>query len=396
MSRDAVLLVILVLALVAVGAVMLYSATAVTAEKSAKFQDGSYFLKRQLLWAFLGVGAMIVAARVPYRMWDRWRLTILLGSIILLCLVFVPGVGAEINRARRWIRAGSWFLQPSEAAKVGIAVFLAGFAAADPERLRRFFRGFVPACLTLAAVCGLILVEPDIGTAFFVALVMGLMLFLAGVRMAHVLPIALAGALLVGYYALTHTEHFQARWESYWHPERDPLGKGHQPLQSKMALGAGHWTGVGLGSGTSKLYYLPEVHSDFIFAVIGEELGFVGAVAVLLLYLAFGAVGYRIMRRAPDRFGALLSFALTTYIILQAAMNVAVVTVCVPTKGIPLPFVSAGGSSLLFAMAGVGMLVSVSNASERGECREGESGSCSPAAAPAATSFPASPSPNLP
>ncbi len=194
---------------------------------------------------------------------------------------------------------------------------------------------------------------------------------------------------LASYYAMTRTEHVRARLEAWLHPELDPLGKGHQILQSLMALGSGGWLGEGLGRGTAKLYFLPEAHSDFIFPVIGEELGFAGTTVVLMLYAALGAFGLRIMHRAKDRFGFLLAFSLTTYIILQAAMNVAVVTAAMPTKGIPLPFVSAGGSSVLFTLAGVGMLVSVANASEaseRGTCPEGESASCSPAAAPAATS----------
>jgi cell division protein FtsW len=180
-----------------------------------------------------------------------------------------------------------------------------------------------------------------------------------------------------------------ARLDTWWHPEHDPQGKGHQILQSMMALGSGGWMGQGLGRGTAKLYFLPEAHSDFIFPVLGEELGFVGTTCVVLLYVALGFAGYAIMHRAKDRFGFLLAFSLTTYIILQAAMNVAVVTAAIPTKGIPLPFVSAGGSSVLFTLAGVGMLVNIANASERGTCPEGDVVSCSPAAAPAVTSSPA-------
>ncbi|HVR82870.1 MAG TPA: FtsW/RodA/SpoVE family cell cycle protein, partial [Planctomycetota bacterium] len=175
----------------------------------------------------------------------------------------------------------------------------------------------------------------------------------------------------------------------YFHPEHDPRGKGHQILQSLLALGSGGWWGEGLGRGTAKLYFLPEAHSDFIFPVLGEELGFAGTASVVLLYAALGFAGFAIMRRAKDRFGFLLAFSLTTYIILQAAMNVAVVTAAIPTKGIPLPFVSAGGSSVLFTLAGVGMLVNIANASERGTCPQGDAVSCSPAAAPAATSSPA-------
>lgn len=389
MSRDAVVLLVLVLALFAFGLVMLYSATAVSAERSPRFQDDAHFLKKQLLWVMLSVAAMIVVGRVPYPLWAKWRLPILLLSVIALALVFVPGVGAQLNGARRWIRAGGQFVQPSEAAKIGIAVFLCGFAAADPERLKSFFRGFLPSLAVLGFVCSMILIEPDIGTAVFVAAVMTLTLVVAGVRLAHLAPSMLAAGAAGAWYAMTHTAHFMARIGTWRHPELDPQGRGHQITQSLIALGSGGWTGVGLGQGTSKLYFLPEAHSDFIFPVIGEELGFLGAAAMILLYMAIGVVGYRIMRRCPDRFGSLLSFAITTYIILQAAMNVAVVTALVPTKGIPLPFVSAGGSSVLFTMVGVGILVNIANASEGGKWPEGDIASCSPGAAPAATSSPA-------
>jgi cell division protein FtsW len=232
----------------------------------------------------------------------------------------------------------------------------------------------------------MIIVEPDVGTAVFVAAVMTTMLIVAGVRAVHLVPCIVVAGSLAAYYAMTHTEHVRARLEAWLHPERDPLGKGHQILQSLMALGSGGWLGDGIGRGTAKLYFLPEAHSDFIFPVIGEELGFVGTLAILLMYAGLGAAGYRIMHRAKDRFGFLLAFSLTTYIILQAAMNVAVVTAAIPTKGIPLPLLSAGGSSVVFTLAGIGMLVSIANATERGACPEGESASCSPAAAPAATS----------
>jgi cell division protein FtsW len=395
MSRDGAVLVSIVLALLGIGLVMLYSATAVVAELSPRYGSDTHFLLRQLVWVLLGLAAMIVTARVPHGVWERWRWPILGATVVLLALVFVPGVGARINAARRWVHFGGFFFQPSEAAKLGIAIFLCGFAAADPERLKKFFKGFVPAFAALGLVCAMILVEPDLGTSLFIGGTMTLTLVVAGVRWSHLLPfvvLALGGA---AYYGLTHTEHVAVRLETFLHPEHDPLGKGHQILQSLMALGAGSWTGAGLGRGTSKLYFLPEAHSDFIFAVIGEELGFLGAATVILLYMALGGVGYRIMRRAPDRFSFLLAFAVTTYIIIQAAFNVAVVTKAVPTKGIPLPFVSAGGSSVLFTLAGVGMLVGIANAAERGRCPEGERVSCSPAEAPGAMSSPASPSPSV-
>ncbi len=389
MSRDAVVLVVLVVSLVSVGLVMVYSATGVTAERSPKYQDAGHFLKRQLAWSAISVAALAGAALVPLSFWARWRLPVLAMSAALLCLVFVPGVGAEINAARRWIRVGGWFFQPSEAAKLGIAVFVCGFAAADPERIRRFFTGFMPPCAAVAAISGLILVEPDVGTAVFIALVMGMTLLVAGIRPAHALPVFASAVGFLLYYTMTHMDHVGRRMEAWLHPEKDPMGKGHQIIQSLQALGVGGWTGVGLGRGLSKLYYLPEVHSDFILPVIGEELGFLGAAGVLALYAALAVAGYRVTFRARDRFGFLLSFAVTSYIILQATINAAVVTAAIPTKGIPMPFVSAGGSSLVCAMAGVGMLVRVANESERGPCGEGVTGSCLPGEAREAISSPA-------
>lgn len=399
MSRDAAVLVSVVLALTLIGLVMLYSATAVVAENSTRYANDTHFLLRQLMWVALGVGAMLVTSRVPHTFWARWKVPILLVTAVLLALVFVPGVGARLNGARRWIRVAGFFLQPSEAAKIGIAIFLCGFAAADPERIRKFFKGFVPAFGTLGLLCAMIVIEPDIGTTLFISSVMSLTLFVAGVRWGHILPMFALAVAGIAYYGLTHTEHVMERLElTWWHPEKDPLGKGLQILQSLAALEGGSLWGAGLGRGTSKLYFLPEAHSDFIFAVIGEELGFVGASVVVLLYAALGWTGYRIMRRAPDRFSFLLAFAFTTYIILQAAINVAVVTKAVPTKGIPLPLVSAGGSSALFTLAAIGILVRIANAAEeRGPCPEGDrSASCSPAEAPGVMSSPASPSPSTP
>jgi cell division protein FtsW len=389
MSRNAVFLIGFSLALVAIGLVMLYSATAVMAEKSSKYNDSTWFLKRQLIWVLLGAAAMVITARVPYTFWEKRRLPVLIGALILLGLVFVPHIGVSLNAARRWIRIGGWFFQPSEAAKIAIAIFLCGFAAKDAERMKSFFKGFVPAFATLGLLCAMVIVEPDVGTSVFIAGVMTLMLVVAGVRLTQLVPIVVGAGCVASYYALTHTEHVQARLQAWLHPESDPLGKGHQIIQSLLALGSGGMAGMGLGQGVSKLYFLPEAHSDFIFPVIGQELGFIGTTLVILLYMCLGACGYHIMSRAKDRFGFLLAFSLTTYIILQAAMNVAVVTAAMPTKGIPLPFLSAGGSSVLFTLAGIGMLVNIANASERGTCPEGVAASCSPEAVPAATSSPA-------
>lgn len=361
MSRDAVHLTVTVLLLVCVGLVFLFSASGVMAAEHPRFDDPGHFLKRQGLWTILAAGAFVAAARIPYGFWKKARVPLFAVSMLLLASVLVPGIGATLNGARRWMQAGGWFFQPSELAKLATAFFVCGYVSQDPARLLRFRDGFLPAFGAVALACALIVVEPDLGTAAFLGLVMTLTLVVAGVRMRHLLPPAGAAIATAGAYVATHLDHVWPRIQVWLRPDADPLGRGHQIRQSLIALGAGGLFGEGLGRGTQKLFFLPEVHSDFIFPVIGEELGFVGAVSILLLYVAFGAAGWRIVRRAPDPFAFLLSFSIVVTIVLQAAINVAVVTACVPTKGIPLPFLSAGGSSLVFTLAGAGILVNIAN-----------------------------------
>ncbi len=362
MSREGVHLVIVVGALLALGLVMLFSASAIAAEHNARFGDSFHFLKKQLLWTGIAMVCLTATALLPLRLLERWRTPLLLMTLILLALVFVPGVGAKINGARRWIRAGGWSMQPSELAKLAVAIFVCSFAAADPERLRSLRRGFAPLVAVVGTVCAMILIEPDVGTSVFIGLSACLAMIVAGVRPVHVLSVAAAGAGAASLLA-ARMPHFVERLRGWWEYETHPGG--YQLRQSLIAIGAGGCFGEGLGRGTQKLSFLPEVHSDFIFAVLGEELGFMGSLAVLLLFAAFGATGWRIARGAATPFGALLAFTLTLTIVLQAAINVAVVTGIVPTKGIPLPFFSFGGSSLCFTMAGIGILLRIAN--ERGE-----------------------------
>jgi len=359
MSREAVLVVIIVGILLALGIVMLFSASAVTSERSARFADPYHFLKKQLVWSAVAAAGFLVAMRVPTRWWERGRWPLLAASVVLLCLVFVPGIGATINGARRWLKAGGFFMQPSEVAKLALAVFLCAHAAADPERVRSFWRGFAPMMGATLLVCGLVVVEPDIGTAAFIGVSGVVAMVVAGVRWAHLVPTCAFGAAAAAVLIFVRMDHFWRRLDDWWR------GTGYQLNQSLIALGAGGWFGDGLGRGTQKLHYLPEVHSDFIYAVLGEEMGFVGTCGVLLLFAALGAVGWRIARRASTPFGFLLAFMVTFTIILQAAINVAVVTGVIPTKGIPLPFFSFGGSSLCLTMAGMGMLVRIANEGKR-------------------------------
>jgi cell division protein FtsW len=316
-----------------------------------------------------------VTVLVPTERWGRLAPLLLGVTVLLLVLVFVPRIGATINGARRWLRWGGWYMQPSELAKLTLALFLCATAAANPERLRTFCRGFLPLFAVVAIVCGLIVKEPDVGTSVFIGLTSCVTLLVAGARATHLLSVGGGAAGAAGLLVVMRMPHFVERFMGWWQYETHPGG--YQLRQSLIALGAGGWFGEGLGRGTQKLNFLPEVHSDFIFAVLGEEMGYCGVMAVLMLFCALGVVGWRISRSAATPFGALLAFTLTLSIVLQAAINVAVVSGVVPTKGIPLPFFSFGGSSLCFTMAGIGMLIRIAN--EKGETCE----SPSPAEEPA-------------
>lgn len=363
MSRDAIHLTVIVLLFLGLGLVLLYSASGVIAEQSPRYQDSTHFLKKQGTWSLVAILVFIAAARIPFEFWSRTRTILFAATLGLLVLVLIPGIGSQINGARRWLFAGGWYFQPSELAKLTAAMYVCGHLAADPARVLRFRDGFLPVFGAMLLTCGLIVVEPDLGTSAFIGLVLTITLVVAGVRLGHLAPPVAAGASLGAVYVATHLSHVLPRLRSWWNPESDPQGAGHQVRQSLIALGAGGWWGEGLGRGTQKLFFLPEVHSDFIFPVIGEELGFLGAISVVLLYVAFGVTGWRIMNRAQSPFAFLLAFALTLYIVLQAAFNLMVVTALVPTKGIPLPFLSFGGSSLCFTLAAAGILVNIANRS---------------------------------
>jgi len=384
-SRRAWFLVSVVAALIGLGLVFLYSATAARCE-NARLADPLFFLRRQLISVLVAVGAMIVASRIPTAAWGRLRWPLLLFTFLLLGLVLVPGIGRgkSGHGAQRWLDIAGFSLQPSEMAKLTLALFLCG-TAADAERLRSFFRGFLPTFGILLLACALIARQPDVGTAIFLALVMGLTLFAAGLRFVHLAPCALLAAV-GGWLVVGRMGHVRARIDTWLNPDAQPLTSGLQVKQSLIALGSGGLWGEGLGRGIQKLYYLPEVHADFIFPVIGEELGFSGTMGILALYLLLGASGWSIARRAGTRFGFLFSCAMTWLILIQAAFNVAVVTASVPAKGIPLPFVSHGGSALIFTMIGIGILIRVANEGEGEKCAV----SSSPGGEPAVTCIPAS------
>ena len=343
--------------LLALGIVMIGSTSVV---KAGDGGDPSLFLRRQLAWAAIAIGALAIAWHTDYHFLGRHSRWILVGVLVLLVAVLIPGVGHRTNGAQRWIRFAGAGFQPSELAKLGLLIFVASAVAlrgitAGPVR------GILLALLGMLAAIGLILAEPDFGTAVLIgAITMGI-LFVAGIRLAHMVPIAALGGLSVLYIMMTRFQHVRDRLAVFMNPELDPLGKGYQVRQSLLALGSGGVMGQGLGESKQKLFFLPLEHSDFIFAIIGEELGLVGTLLVIGLFAAFVWYGLKVMSSAPDLLGYLVAFGVVTLVGVQAALNIAVVSAALPTKGMPLPFISFGGSSLLISMIAVGILLNVAS-----------------------------------
>lgn len=355
-SPDSVLF-YTVLILLGIGVVMVYSASAVSA--NVNFDDSYYFLKRQMIWVVLGLGAMVSTMKVDYHVWQRYAKPILFITIFLLILVLIPGMGKVVNGARRWLGAGAFYLQPSEIAKLSMVLFMASSLTRYQERLQYFFRGLLPQLAVLLVIFGLILKEPDLGTALSIAGTVFIMLFVSGAKLSHLSALGGVGALAVTAAVLMEPYRLK-RLIAFSDPWADPLNTGYHIIQSLYAIGSGGLFGVGLGRSREKFLYLPEPHTDFIFSILGEELGLIGTLAVLLLFFIFAWRGFRIAMSAQDIFGSILATGLTAMILLQAMMNIAVVTASMPVTGIPLPFLSFGGSALIFTLAGVGILLNIS------------------------------------
>lgn len=346
-----------VIALLSFGVVMVYSSSAVSAY--VNFNDSYYFLKRQIIWVTLGIVAMLFTLNIDYHVWRKFGTPILVITVVLLTLVLIPGFGKVVNGARRWLGFGSLYLQPSEIAKLSMVLFCSASLAKNQEKIADFLKGLVPQLLILLVIFGLILKEPDLGTALAIGGTIFVLLFTAGAKLSHLTSlgavgvVAIVAAILLEPYRLKRLLAFSNPWA-------DPLDTGYHIIQSLYALGSGGLFGVGLGRSREKFLYLPEPHTDFIFAILGEELGFIGTITVILLFFLFAWRGYKIAISAPDIYGSLLAAGLTTMIVMQALMNIAVVTASMPVTGIPLPFISFGGSALIFTLAGVGILLNIS------------------------------------
>ena len=337
------------------GTVMVFSASSVIS--MVEFNTPFHYFERQLLYAAAGLGIMALAARVDYHVYRRYVLHGVLASYVLLAVVLI--VGPEIGGSRRWIPLGIVNFQPSELAKLAVVNFTAAYCSSFRGNITSFTKGVVPPVLVAGIAFGLIMLEPDFGTAMAVALGALVVLFAAGVRIWHLAGMALASSPLVA--ALIYLEPYRMRRiMAFLDPWADPQGSGFHTIQALYALGCGRLFGVGLGQSRQKLWYLPEEHTDFIFAIIGEELGLAGAVGVVALIFLFTWRGYRAAMHAPDTFSSLLAAGLTGMIALQAVVNIGVVTAMLPITGIPLPFISYGGSSLVFSLAAAGIVLNVS------------------------------------
>lgn len=338
------------------GVVMVYSASAVIAlqENHSQF----HYVCKQGIWTMIGLAAMFLAMRFDYQLLNRaWIVYgLLLLTIFLLVAVFAF---PPVNGARRWIKLSGFSAQPSEVAKLSLAMFLAYFLARRAGQEESFWKTFLPCMFVLGIIAGLVVKEPDLGTALMLAIVCLAVCFAAGVRPRHMVYATVPALIFVGK-MLIFTPFRWRRMTSFVDPWADSQGSGYQVVQSLIAVGSGGQHGLGFAQGRQKLLFLPFAHSDFIFAVVGEELGLIGALVVLIVFGIFLWRGMRAALRAPDRFGMLLGVGIVVGIVAQALLNMSVVLALLPTKGIPLPFISYGGSSLVPTLAGVGILLNIS------------------------------------
>jgi cell division protein FtsW len=340
---------------------MIYSASNIYALE--QYKDSMFFLKRHLSFLAIGAALTFMVMSVDYRRLKKYAKPILIISAILLVLVLIPGLGREVSGARRWFRFKFLSFQPSELANLAVLIYIADFISRKGEAIRQFFRGFLPPAGVLGCFCILILAQPDLGTTLALATVVFLMLFIAGTRPVYLLSVLLASIPAL-YVLIFKVAYRRARILAFLNPWLDPRGTGFQIIQSQIALGSGGIFGVGLGHSKQKLFYLPAAHTDFIFSIIGEELGLIGTVGVIILFILFIQQGLKIVKNAPDKFGYFLALGLVMMITLRAVINIGVSCGFFPTKGLPLPFISYGGSSFIFDMVAVGILINIARTGE--------------------------------
>ncbi len=342
-----------------IGLIIMFSASGVMAE--TRYGDSTFFLKRQSLWLLSGLVALHWVAQRDYNVWKTLTPYGLVLTFVLLVLVLLPFLGTQVNGARRWFRLAGFSIQPGEIAKLAVVLYLASFLVRKEQDLAFFTRGVLAPMAVVGLFAGLLLLEPDMGTAVVLTLLLFGLLFLGGARLPHLFVLSLV-LLAVAYMLIMHSDYRRRRLLNFLDPWKDSADTGFQLTQSFVALGNGGWFGVGLGEGRQKLFFLPEAHTDFVLALVGEELGFLGTGLLIALFAILIVKGFKIAGQAPDAFGRHLACGITLLVGIQVLINMSVVSGLLPTKGLTLPFVSYGGSSLIVSLVAMGILLSISRA----------------------------------
>ena len=353
-----------VLALVLIGWLMIYSSSAVMADIT--YNDSFKFLKKQFLFSLIGLIGMVAMIQINYRRLQTWTYPILILSFILLIVVLIPGLGFshKVGVARRWFMTPWFGFQPSELGKLALIIFIAYSLAKKGDRIKEFLAGFLPIIAISGIMILLVILERDMGTAIFLGLLTMFLLFLGGTRLSHLLIVPLIATPML-YWYVTRIPYVYRRIVAFLDPWKDVQGMGFQIIQSCVALSAGGLWGVGLGDSKQKLFFLPAAHTDFILAILGEELGYIGVMVVILLFALLIWRGVRIALRTEDPFGVYLAMGITTMIALQVIINMGVVLGLLPTKGLTLPFISYGGTSVVVNLVAVGILMNISASGEK-------------------------------
>nr|WP_246545615.1 putative lipid II flippase FtsW [Pelotalea chapellei] len=352
------IIMLMAIALTCFGVVLVYSASNIMAAK--RFHDGFFFLKRQGLFAIAGFVVMLVVMRIDYHVWKQLAVPALLLCLVMLGLVLIPGIGGKAGGSSRWIKILPGFnLQPSEMAKLALIMYMAYSLDKKQDKVKLLASGFIPYMIVLMFLISFLVLQPDLGGALTLAAVSMTMLFAAGTRLTYIFSMFLLAMPLLAI-KLSRGYH-KGRIDAYLDPWSDPAGKGFQIIQSWLALGTGGVFGQGLGEGKQKLFYLPEAHTDFILSVVGEELGFLGVLVIIGMFFLLVQRAMRIAVAAPDTFGRFLALGIAVLFGIEATVNMGVVTGLLPTKGLALPFISYGGSSLLISLFAVGILLNISS-----------------------------------
>ncbi|MGM8364220.1 stage V sporulation protein E [Virgibacillus sp. W0181] len=355
-APDYTLLGVIILLLL-IGVVMVYSSSFIWADY--KYADTLFFLKRQALFAGVGIVAMFLTLLIPYGTWKKHAPALLFICFILLLAVLIPGIGIVRGGAQSWIGVGAFSIQPSEFMKLGLIVYLSAYLAGYQKHITSLKKGFLPVILLVFTAFGFIMLQPDLGTGVVLVLTCMMLIFVAGARLSHFAGLALLG--LAGFVFLILSAPYRiSRITAFLNPWEDPLGDGFQIIQSLYAIGPGGLMGVGFGKGLQKYFYLPEPQTDFIFAILAEELGFIGGTFVIFLFVLLFWRGIKIALEAPDAFGRYLALGIVSMLTIQMMINISVVIGLIPVTGITLPFLSYGGSSLTLTLCSVGILLNIS------------------------------------